>query len=401
MPNRIPPRLLIALSVAALLVGAGWLVLLVVAPQPPVQAFVSAQHALGQARDAEAARYAPRAYRAAEREWDAAIAAWQLENGRFFALRAYDALESQALQAARTAEQARLRAVATRDSLRWMATAGADVVRDRFLVVHTTARQMPFDSLRYADIAAARTLLGDADAAVRRGDFLAAAGKVERAAQRLHAAYAEVSATLDLYLADLAAWQAWQQEAIAWSTEHDAPALVVDKMARRLFVYVGGEVRHTFPVELGPNWMGPKRHEGDEATPEGRYRVRRKRAVGAADTTLALELDYPNAEDRRRFEAERAAGTLAPDARIGGTVEVHGAGGLGTDWTDGAVALADADVEVVFDLVGVGTPVVIVGALEEPAFLRPAPPPDPLAPRSTLPISASPGAFPRHDRSVR
>jgi hypothetical protein len=401
MPNWISPRLLIAFSVAALVVGAGWLVLLVVAPQPPVQAFVSAQHALGQARDAEAARYAPRAYRAAERERDAAIAAWQLENGRFFALRAYDALESQALQAARTAEQARHRAVATRDSLRWMATAGADVVRDRFLVVHTTARRMPFDSLRYADIATARTLLGDADAAARRGDYLAAAGKVERAAQRLQAAYAEVSATLDLYLADLAAWQTWQQEAMAWSAEHDAPALVVDKMARRLFVYVGGELRHTFSVELGPNWMGPKRHEGDEATPEGRYRVRRKGAISTADTTRALELDYPNAEDRRRFEAERAAGTLAPDARIGGTVEVHGAGGLGTDWTEGAVALADADMEVVFGLAGIGTPIVIVGALDEPMFLRPPPPPDPLAPRSTLPISVRPDPRSPFDGSAR
>ena len=394
MTKRITPRTLIALSVAALLVGASWLALLVTAPRPPVQAVEAAQQALGQAREAEAARYAPRTYRAAEREWDAVVAAWQVENGRFFALRAYDALEAQAQHAARTAAQARLRAVATRDSLRWVATAGADAVRDRFLVVHKAARRMPFDSLRYADIGAARSLLSDADAATRRGDYLAAAGKVERAAKRLQTAYAEVSATLDTYLVDLAAWQAWRQEAIAWSAERAAPALVVDKMARRLYVYAGGHLRYAFPVELGPNWMGPKRHEGDEATPEGRYRVLHKRGPGATDFTLALELDYPNVEDRHRFEAELAAGMLAPDARIGGLIEIHGAGGRGADWTSGCIALTDADVEVVFGLANVGTPVVIVGALEEPAFLRPAPPPDPLAPRATVPISTRPDGFP-------
>ena len=120
--------------------------------------------------------------------------------------------------------------------------------------------------------------------------------------------------------------------------------------------------------------MGPKRHEGDLSTPEGRYHVLRKRGPGQTIYYRALELDYPNADDRRRFAEARRTGTLPTDARIGGLIEIHGEGGRGADWTRGCIALTNADMDRLFAAVPAGAPVTIVGALQPPAFLQTAMP---------------------------
>jgi hypothetical protein len=55
---------------------------------------------------------------------------------------------------------------------------------------------------------------------------------------------------------------------------------------------------------------------------------------------------------------------LPAGARIGGLIEIHGEGGRNRDWTSGCVALANGDMDRVFDRAGIGTPVTIVGSNE-------------------------------------
>jgi lipoprotein-anchoring transpeptidase ErfK/SrfK len=43
-------------------------------------------------------------------------------------------------------------------------------------------------------------------------------------------------------------------------------------------------------------------------------------------------------------------------------IEIHGEGGRGWDWTDGCIALTNADVERLLAAVPIGTPVAIVGS---------------------------------------
>jgi hypothetical protein len=78
-------------------------------------------------------------------------------------------------------------------------------------------------------------------------------------------------------------------------------------------------------------------------------------------------LDYPNATDRSRWERERRAGRVPPGAGPGSLIEIHGHGGRGIDWTDGCVALADPQMDRLFDLVPARAAVTIVGTYDPAA----------------------------------
>jgi murein L,D-transpeptidase YafK len=74
-----------------------------------------------------------------------------------------------------------------------------------------------------------------------------------------------------------------------------------------------------------------------------------------------LHLSYPNAKDRARAAQE--------SANPGGDVEIHGlpsafafVGSLqsSVDWTDGCIAVSNAEIEEIWKLVPVGTKVEIL-----------------------------------------
>jgi murein L,D-transpeptidase YafK len=82
----------------------------------------------------------------------------------------------------------------------------------------------------------------------------------------------------------------------------------------------------------------------------------------SSDFFKALLIDYPNADDRAEFGRLRRSGEIPASARIGGLIEIHGGGGRQHDWTDGCVAVTNREIEDLFGLVSVGTPVTIVGS---------------------------------------
>lgn len=156
-------------------------------------------------------------------------------------------------------------------------------------------------------------------------------------------------------------WQDWIQEAIAKS-RRGATALVVIKEQHRLDCYEHGRLTRSLSVDLGANSIYQKNHEGDRCTPEGRYVITRKIGYGRSKYGQALLIDYPNNEDRQRFQQARSRGEIPPRAGIGGSIEIHGQGGRGYDWTDGCVAPNDSEMKWLYNRVSVGTPVVIVGS---------------------------------------
>jgi murein L,D-transpeptidase YafK len=109
--------------------------------------------------------------------------------------------------------------------------------------------------------------------------------------------------------------------------------------------------------------MLEKRFQGDGATPEGRYRVTDKRGPGQTQFYRALALDYPNAEDRRRFDLAKKSGKIGPAKGIGGLIEIHGADNELLAQTLGCIMLDNPNMAVLYEGVSVGTPVTIVGAL--------------------------------------
>jgi len=137
--------------------------------------------------------------------------------------------------------------------------------------------------------------------------------------------------------------------------------IVVDKLKRELILYYRGLRMATFHAELGANGLKRKEFSGDRATPEGVYRIIEFKQGKRTGYYKALLLDYPNAEDRVRFDLGKRRGTIPRRAGIGGLIEIHGDGGAGADWTDGCVALSNEDMDVIFSRVRLGTPVAIVG----------------------------------------
>ena len=130
----------------------------------------------------------------------------------------------------------------------------------------------------------------------------------------------------------------------------------VDKSDRTLTLYAGDRVvRRYAGIQLGDAPEGPKRFQGDERTPEGRYTIDYGNPSSAYH--LSLHVSYPNASDRA---FARARGRSA-----GGDIFIHGqpngnGGRVEGDWTDGCIALSDAEIEELWGLVGDGTPIEIV-----------------------------------------
>jgi murein L,D-transpeptidase YafK len=99
------------------------------------------------------------------------------------------------------------------------------------------------------------------------------------------------------------------------------------------------------------------------ATPEGMYKIAQKFDGSKTKYYKALLLDYPNEEDKEKFRSEIQHGSLPASAKIGGLIEIHGNGGKGIDWTAGCIALTDSEMDIVFRIAKVGTPVTIIGSM--------------------------------------
>jgi L,D-peptidoglycan transpeptidase YkuD (ErfK/YbiS/YcfS/YnhG family) len=169
----------------------------------------------------------------------------------------------------------------------------------------------------------------------------------------LHARYSDPK--------QLGRWRSLANETIAYSRQSGETVFLVDKLKRKLHVYAAGKRVATYNAELGVKGLRQKLHSGDQATPEGRYRVTQVRGPGRTRYYKALLLDYPNSEDRARFAYGRKSGTVPSRAGIGSLIEIHGDGGQGRDWTDGCVALRNSDMDRLFARAHQGMTVTIVG----------------------------------------
>ena len=116
----------------------------------------------------------------------------------------------------------------------------------------------------------------------------------------------------------------------------------------------------SYRVAIGPGGMGPKRQEGDQVTPVGRYHIVHK---APSQFHIFMLLDYPNASDRERFAQLKRDGVLSANATIGGAVGIHGAPRQAEwkrshkeyDWTLGCVAVDDDEIERIAAQVEAGT----------------------------------------------
>jgi murein L,D-transpeptidase YafK len=148
----------------------------------------------------------------------------------------------------------------------------------------------------------------------------------------------------------------WMIASLAHAEKADL--VIVSKSESRLYLERAGKRFATFEVAFGGNPRGHKQQEGDERTPEGKYVLDSKNSNSRY--YKAIHISYPNAQDRAVAQARG----VSP----GGLVMIHGQkNGFGWlspitqlfDWTDGCIALSNADMETVWQAIDVGTPIEI------------------------------------------
>jgi murein L,D-transpeptidase YafK len=151
-------------------------------------------------------------------------------------------------------------------------------------------------------------------------------------------------------------WAQWPRQALPEGTRADR--VVVRKGARTLELYRGSELLRKYSIALGPNPIGHKLQEGDGRTPEGQYVLDYRNPKSSFHKSL--HVSYPAPADSA---AARSRG-VSP----GGLIMIHGVrNGLGFvgrfhrlfDWTDGCIAVTDAEIEEIWRTVPDGTPIVI------------------------------------------
>lgn len=155
-------------------------------------------------------------------------------------------------------------------------------------------------------------------------------------------------------------WRKWADETIAESRRKGTTVLLVNKLERTLSLYKKGKMVAVYEIGLGKYGLSDKLYAGDEATPEGKYRVVKK--LANSRYYKALLIDYPNEEDKTRFSQAKRKGLIPPRAGIGGLIEIHGGGN--DSITNGCIGVEDKVMDQIFPEVALGTPVTIVGSLE-------------------------------------
>lgn len=206
---------------------------------------------------------------------------------------------------------------------------------------------------------------------------LARAGKGDAARKRLTEAEKDLAAVIKVIRplveryadrAQIGAWRRLADQAIDESRRNGGEMILVSKVDRQVTLFRNGTPVRKFTAGLGFNGLADKLYSGDRATPEGRYKIVKK--IDRSKYSRALLLDYPNAEDQLRFSRAKKAGLVPKNCGIGNLIEIHGGGKNGL--TYGCVALDDGEMNILFDQVEVGTPVIIVGATDHDNFISSA-----------------------------
>ena len=135
--------------------------------------------------------------------------------------------------------------------------------------------------------------------------------------------------------------------------------VIVHKAQRRLLLMHGANLVRSYHVSLGLNPIGQKERSGDFRTPEGTYRLERRNP--RSDYFLSIQVSYPNDVDLRRARAHHWD--------TGGSIMLHGLPNWlkhepeyyeKNDWTDGCIAVSNADMTEIWMLTPDDVPIDIL-----------------------------------------
>ncbi|VDC23553.1 L,D-transpeptidase family protein [Pseudogemmobacter humi] len=133
----------------------------------------------------------------------------------------------------------------------------------------------------------------------------------------------------------------------------EVTSVQIHKAERRMYLLHDQKVLKSYDVALGFAPVGHKQFEGDGKTPEGTYYMTFKNPNSSYH--LSLYINYPNVVDKEFAESQ--------GKKPGGEIFIHGGPKRKVyqrDWTEGCVAVTDKEIEVIYSMVNIGTPVHIL-----------------------------------------
>ncbi|MCR4396953.1 MAG: L,D-transpeptidase [Candidatus Saccharicenans sp.] len=329
-------------------------------PAPPEVA-----RALQQEQDlwrAGASFYAPEDYEAYRQHLAAARKFYEKEELKIGFFREYDRVKRDFSQV--LAEGERIGRIIEEKKASLSLEIGAlknDLV-SRYEVINNLSLELSQRSLSRQQLAQADVLLREIDRLLAQSRYEEARSRLDKVNGLLNQSENILRRQLERYMnqEEMARWRQLAERAIEKSRSGNQLVILVSKLERKLTVYKGGQPFKTYEVGLGFNGLSDKIHSGDNATPEGEYKIIKK--VSPSKFGKALLINYPNDDDLRRFNEAKKKGYITAGSRIGGLIEIHGGGKDGL--TQGCVALDDPEMEELFRLIPLGTPVTIVGTTD-------------------------------------
>ena len=157
--------------------------------------------------------------------------------------------------------------------------------------------------------------------------------------------------------------------------------ILISKKNKELVVEKSGEIVKKFHIASGKGGKGTKRRQGDSKTPLGVYRISKFKE--SSRFHYFIQLDYPNlidawygyknktidAKDFKRIASAYKKREAPPqDTKLGGFIGIHGLGEENDEkltiheeinWTEGCIALTNAEINDLRKFVDVGTAVII------------------------------------------
>lgn len=352
---------IVSVAIGLLLISGIGLVWMM--PKPPQIELKLAREALNSAQKSGAEEYAKSLYMEAKQMYDSAMNSWAIQNERFFLKRNYKSVLRFVNLTIEKAAEAEKKSLQQIKNTNVVAKRGIEELERKIKLYDRVYKQMPLP----ASVSGAHNKgvmkLAEAKIAYDNERYNEALKSYRDAADLVNSSNDKGKHILETWFSDFPKWRELGGDAIRLS-KSGHKIILVDKMAHQCIVYQNGKSIRNFDAELGMNWMGDKRHKGDKATPEGIYRVTQKKEGSRTKFYRALLINYPNDEDKERFAAEKKKGFLSFRTHIGNLIEIHGLGGKGIDWTDGCVALTNDDMDSLYRLIDIGTPVFIVGSLK-------------------------------------
>lgn len=148
-----------------------------------------------------------------------------------------------------------------------------------------------------------------------------------------------------------------------------ADSIIVYKGQKRLLLIQDEKAIKEYKIALGPTPAGHKVMEGDGKTPEGQYTITWKKKN--SDFFRALYINYPNKTDKKKAKSLG----VSP----GGNIFIHGLPNqLDSypkwlqpilknlswmhsyyNWTNGCIAVTNKEIQEIWQLIDVGTPIII------------------------------------------